>query len=99
MELELLKVSRYNRNVKALHPYLARHNVHVPTLTSSSTTTKSATKACSKTWSGMVWSCLYIQPQPPFCGGGIANLNDPDSYAGWISYPPGSASQVRQVEG
>jgi len=34
-----------------------------------------------------------------FRGGGIAYLNDPDSYAGWSFYTPGRASQVRQVEG
>jgi len=30
--------------------------------------------------------------------GGIAYLNDPDSYADWSFHTPGSASQVRQVE-
>jgi len=32
-------------------------------------------------------------------GGGIAYLNDPDSYADWSFYTPGRASQVKQVEG
>jgi len=31
--------------------------------------------------------------------GGIAYLNDPDSYAGWIFYTPVRATQARQVEG
>jgi len=35
----------------------------------------------------------------PFHGGGIAYLNDPDSYAGWSLYTPGRAAQARQVEG
>jgi len=34
-----------------------------------------------------------------FRGGGIACLNDPDSYAGWSIYTPVRASQARQVEG
>jgi len=33
------------------------------------------------------------------CGGGIAYLNDPDSYAGWSFYTPVRASQARQVDG
>jgi len=36
---------------------------------------------------------------PPFRGGGIAYLNDPDSYAGWSFNTPRRASQARQVEG
>jgi len=32
-------------------------------------------------------------------GGGIAYLNDPDSYAGWSFYAPVRATQARQVEG
>jgi len=32
----------------------------------------------------------------PFRGGGIAYLNDPDSYAGWSFYTP---VRARQVEG
>jgi len=35
----------------------------------------------------------------PIRGGGIAYLNDPDSFAGWTFYTPGRASQARQVEG
>jgi len=44
---------------------------------------------------------LFTTPRmlSPFRGGGIAYLNDPDSYAGWSLYTPGRASQVRQVEG
>jgi len=34
-----------------------------------------------------------------FRGGGIAYLNDPDSYAGWSFYTPGRAFQDRQIEG
>jgi len=36
---------------------------------------------------------------PPFRGGGIAYLNDPDSYVGWSFYSPVRATQARQVEG
>jgi len=35
----------------------------------------------------------------PFRGGGIAYLNDPDSYAGWSFCTPVRATQARQVEG
>jgi len=35
----------------------------------------------------------------PFRGGGIAYLNDLDSYAGWSLYTPVGATQARQVEG
>jgi len=35
----------------------------------------------------------------PFRRGGIAYLNDPDSYADWSFYTPGRTSQVRQAEG
>jgi len=35
----------------------------------------------------------------PFRGGGIAYLNDPDSFAGWNFYTPVRTSQARQVEG
>jgi len=31
----------------------------------------------------------------PFRGGGIAHLNDPDSYAGWSFYTPVRATQAR----
>jgi len=34
----------------------------------------------------------------PFRGGGIAYLNDPNSYAGWSFYTPVRATQARQVE-
>jgi len=34
-----------------------------------------------------------------FRGGRIASLIDPDNSADWSLYTPGSASQVRQVEG
>jgi len=34
-----------------------------------------------------------------FVVGGIAYLNDPDSYAGWSFITPGRATQARQVEG
>jgi len=40
-----------------------------------------------------------VSPFSPFRGGGIAYLNDLDSYADWTFYTPGGASQVRQVEG
>jgi len=33
------------------------------------------------------------------CGGGIACLSDPDSYAGRSFNTPGRPSQARQVEG
>jgi len=44
---------------------------------------------------------LHAAPRvlSPFRGGGIAYLNDPDSYAGWSFYTPVRASQARQVEG
>jgi len=35
----------------------------------------------------------------PFRGGGIAYLNDPDSYAGWSFSTPVRATKARQVEG
>jgi len=62
-EYELLKVSHYNRNVKAFRPYLARQNSHVTTTTSLSTTTKIAIKAYFKhvlVWFGLVsFGCSY----------------------------------------
>jgi len=41
----------------------------------------------------------YARVLSPFHGGGIAYLNDPDSYAGWSFYTPVRTTQARQVEG
>jgi len=44
-------------------------------------------------------NCSTTRVLSPFRDGGIAYLNDPDSYAGWSFYTPVRASQARQIEG
>jgi len=47
----------------------------------------------------MFYGCSAPRVLTPFRGGGIAYLNDPESYAGWSFHTPVRATQVRQVEG
>jgi len=46
-----------------------------------------------------VFSFVSPRVQSSFRGGGIAYLNDPDSYAGWSCYTPVRVTQARQIEG